>query len=163
MREQWIKIEGYENYSVSSEGRVRNDKSGRILRQSPNKCGYLQVRLFDDGRGCTVRVHRLVANAFIPNPYKLSDVNHINEDKNNNRVDNLEWMSHKDNCNFGTRSVRIQSKRNYDDQIRSCVVDGILYRSLREAVRVNNFNYGGFSSALWHGHRTYNGHSISYN
>ena len=54
-------------------------------------------------RGKTYWVHRLVAQAFLSNPKNLTDVNHIDEDPSNNRVDNLEWISHKDNCNYGTK------------------------------------------------------------
>ena len=69
--------------------------------------GYLRVELSKNGERKKCSVHRLVAQTFIPNPENLPEVNHIDEDKTNNRVDNLEWKWHKDNCNHGTRNERI--------------------------------------------------------
>jgi len=92
-------------YSVSNFGNVRNDKSGRILKQVISNSGYKCVCLYlPKLKYCTV--HRLVAKAFIPNPDNLSDVNHIDEDKSNNHVSNLEWLSHKDNLNYGSLPSR---------------------------------------------------------
>ena len=101
--EEWRDIEGYEGlYLVSSLGRVKSFCFGkeRILKPLKHNCGYLQVRLYNDGKGKIHTVHRLVANAFIPNPENLPEVNHIDEDKTNNRVSNLEWMDSKDNIRY---------------------------------------------------------------
>jgi hypothetical protein len=84
--EIWKKIDGFETYSVSNKGRVRNDVTGRVLKPSSVR-GY-QLVMLCPGRKMT-RVHRLVAQAFIPNPDNLPQVNHINEDKTDNRVENL--------------------------------------------------------------------------
>lgn len=111
MEEVYKQIEDTK-YSVSNFGNVRNDKSGRILKQVTNNCGYKCVCLYlPKLKYCSV--HRLVAKAFIPNPDNLSDVNHIDEDKTNNHVSNLEWLSHKDNLNYGSLpSRRIASNIN---------------------------------------------------
>lgn len=85
----WKKIKNHSNYSVSDEGFVRNDKTGKILKPVPTKNGYLRVGL----NGKLYRVHRLVADAYISNPDNYEQINHIDGDKTNNRVSNLEWCT----------------------------------------------------------------------
>lgn len=112
MREEWKPIVGYEDrYEVSNYGRVRSlpVKSrtkyfcGRVLVLMTDKLGYKIVNLSRK----TYKVHRLVAKAFIDNPNNYICVNHKDEDKSNNKVDNLEWCTHKYNSNYGTRTERI--------------------------------------------------------
>lgn len=113
MEEEWRDIEGYEGlYQVSNLGRVKSinyKRTGkeRILKAVKDNWGYLTVRLYKDNKGKQCRVHRLVAQAFIPNQENLPQVNHISEDKTDNRVQNLEWITNKDNCNHGTRNQRM--------------------------------------------------------
>ena len=118
--EIWRPIEGYEGlYEVSSYGRVRSlDKyvkcdyekyrlhKGKVLSPGKDKDGYLSVVLSCNGKLHLKKIHRLVAEAFIPNPDNLPQVNHKDEDKTNNRVDNLEWCNRKYNCNYGSRNIR---------------------------------------------------------
>ena len=117
MVEIWKPIDGYEGkYEVSNFGRVRSyaqDRSrGKIKTGNRTFKGYLSFTLYDDdGRRRHIPVHRLVAKAFIPNPHDLPQVNHKDEDKTNNRVDNLEWCDNEYNCNYGTRNER-PSKSN---------------------------------------------------
>ena len=106
MKEIWKDIIGFEGvYEISSYGRVRSVKSGRIL--STSKCGgcrgYAGVCLSKNGKSYGRLVHRLVAEAFIPLVEGLSEVNHRDEDKTNNRVENLEWCDHRYNMNYGSR------------------------------------------------------------
>lgn len=112
--EIWKDIEGYPNYQVSNMGRVKSlnyNRTGKekILKGIKNRKGYLQVGLCKEGLQKTVKVHRLVASTFIPNPNNLSQLNHIDEDKTNNCVDNLEWCDSKYNTNYGTRNKKISN------------------------------------------------------
>lgn len=112
-KETWKPITCTDNvkYEVSSEGKVRNLKTGRILKPFYSTNGYARVNLtsaYNDKTKQTMKlVHRLVAQAFIPNLKNLSDVNHKDEIKTNNNLDNLEWISHRDNLNYGTRNERM--------------------------------------------------------
>lgn len=109
-REFFLPVEGYEGlYEVSDLGRVRSLKYGekRFLKPDVTKKGYLRVSLCKGGKQKWFKVHRLVAQAFVPNIFKLNEVNHINENKKDNRAENLMWCDTKENCNWGTRNKRI--------------------------------------------------------
>lgn len=101
MEEIWKSIPGFEDYTVSNLGRVMN-KHGRIMKLSNHKQGYKLIGLKKDKKLYCRQVHRLVALAFIPNPDNLPQVNHKDECKTNNCVDNLEWCDAKYNINYGT-------------------------------------------------------------
>ena len=108
MNEIWKDIKDYEGiYQVSNIGRVKRVDTDRILKGCKNRGGYLRVRLSKNNLASNKRIHRLVAQAFIPNTENKSQVNHIDEDKTNNRVDNLEWSTAKENSNHGTRNERV--------------------------------------------------------
>ena len=114
--EEWKDIDGYEGlYEVSDWGRVKsleNNKSRKekILKGVKNTYGYLQVHLCKDGKVVWKKVHRLVAQAFLENPQNLPQVNHKDECKTNNSVDNLEFCDNKYNVNYGTRNQRSGEK-----------------------------------------------------
>lgn len=96
--EKWKDINQWEGlYEVSTSGKVRNIKTGRILVGDTNSCGYKRVGLYNKSRRQRFFVHRLVAQAFIPNPNNKPQVNHIDGNKENNRVDNLEWVNQSEN------------------------------------------------------------------
>ena len=116
--EHWKAIAGYEGlYEVSDLGRVKslgNNKSRKekILKPRKNTRGYLNVDLCKDGHVKTVRIHRLIATTFIPNPNNLETINHKDEDKTNNTVSNLEWMSRGDNKRYSAnKSVQMFDKQ----------------------------------------------------
>ena len=120
MREEWRPVVGYEGlYEVSNMGRVRSvkrtvwDSRGyykiiqeRIRKPRKNNNGYLQVFLHKEGKRKNCTIHRLVAQAFLPNPDNLPEVNHKDENPLNNNINNLEWCTRKYNQNYGTRNIR---------------------------------------------------------
>lgn len=91
MKELWKDIDGYDGrYAVSTWGRVKGVHG--IMKPYTNSKGYLKIGLMKDGVSQKHRVHRLVAQAFIPNPFDLPEVNHIDGNKQNNSITNLEWI-----------------------------------------------------------------------
>ena len=95
-------VKGYEGlYAVTSCGKVWSYKSKRFLTPEDNGHGYLRVNLCKDGKDKKYMIHRLVSEAYIPNPNNLHEVDHIDNDKNHNYVNNLQWLSHKDNVRKG--------------------------------------------------------------
>lgn len=138
MEEIFKDIKDYEGlYQVSDHGRVRSlnynhTEETRVLKHQLDKDGYECLKLSKNGKHKTCKVHRLVAEAFIPNPDGLPQVNHIDEDKTNNCVWNLEWCDCNYNINYGTgverRSRRVYQYTKSGSFIRS-------YASTREAER----------------------------
>jgi hypothetical protein len=106
--ESWLPIVGYEGkYAVSDFGNVRNAKTGRIMKLSPNKDGYLHTILSNKGRK-TCSVHRLVLETFLPTDGK--EVNHKNHIKTDNRLENLEWCSRSENLRFRKKREGLSSQ-----------------------------------------------------
>lgn len=104
----WIKTQRNNNYSVNENGEVRNDRTGHIKKPFINKVNnYLTVDLYEGNRSEKVPIHRLVAEAFIPNPDKKPTVDHIDGDRQNNAVSNLRWATYSENnSRFDTKGVR---------------------------------------------------------
>jgi hypothetical protein len=171
--EQWRSIEGYEKYyEVSNLGRVRAldrpkshsaYKNGRILAPATSRDGYLYVGLWDANqtpKHVTRRIHQLVAKAFISNPDSLPQVNHKDENKSNNCVDNLEWCSAEYNTKYGTGDTRrkINGFGTSPYQRKYCLVgenlntrETVIFASIAEAVSAG-FNRNMLSDAI-HGRR----------
>ena len=102
-------IKGYEGlYAITPEGDVYSYKRKKFLKPGVNGIGYLYVSLCKDGKIKHYGVHRLVAEAYIPNPDNLPQINHKDENKENNCLQNLEWCDAKYNINYGTRNEKIK-------------------------------------------------------
>lgn len=99
-------IEEYPMYVARSDGHIYSIVTKMVLKERLNNSGYLQVPLFKDGKRKVVFVHRLIATAFLDNGGHLPCVNHKDECKTNNSVDNLEWCTYGYNMNYGTRAIR---------------------------------------------------------
>ena len=99
--EEWRKIKEYPQYEVSNMGNVRNIKTGIILKpqKTGSKRSYYKINLYNNGVKINKYIHRLVVEAFIPNPHNKPEINHINTNSLDNRVENLEWCTRKENQN----------------------------------------------------------------
>lgn len=151
--EIWKDIKDYEGlYQVSNYGNVRSliKRTGSIIILKPDKTqsGYFRVTLCKNYERKRYMVHRLVAEAFIPNPNNLPQVNHKDENKTNNRLDNLEWCTPKYNINYGTCIKRFSEKMINNKKISKIVIQFTKcgefineYPSVSECGR-NGFNIG---------------------
>lgn len=140
-------IEGYEGvYEVSNYGRVYSNRTHKFLKAKPNTRGYLQVDLSVSGVHKMAYIHRLVARAFLNNPNGLTEVNHKDEDKRNNRSDNLEWCTGSYNLSYGTRIQRIAKKiMRAVEQLDKNGNVLMTFESLAEAER-NGYNHANVSN-----------------
>lgn len=154
MEEEWRPIPNYIGYyEVSNIGNVRSvDRlvtysngvqrvhKGKILKQDINYKGYHRVRLQKDGKSKSFSVHRLVALAFIPNPNSLPQVNHIDENKSNNCVSNLEWCTSEYNNNYGNHiNNSVTSYKNNNDlgrHVLRCDMDNNIIQEYRSTYEV---------------------------
>lgn len=151
-KEIWKQIKGYEGlYEVSNFGNIMSlnyKRTGQVNVLSPveDKDGYLYVGLHKNGKQKICFIHRLVAEAFIPNWFDYPQVNHKDENKQNNHIDNLEWCDCKYNSNFGTRNERRVKKQS--KPVLQLTKTGEFVRewsSTAEAGR-NGFDQGGVSN-----------------
>ena len=104
-KEIFVKIDGYDDYFISDHGQVISTKNNKIKYLSPgnNGRGYLQVYLSKNGKQKNKKIHRLIAEHFIDNPNNLPQVDHIDQNKTNNNINNLRWVSHQQNL-FNTKA-----------------------------------------------------------
>ena len=103
-------IPGYEGkYAITEDGKVWSYHCKRFIALRYKKLGYVEAALHKDGNCKFYQVHRLVLMTYAPvEGMEKLDVHHIDEDKSNNHIDNLQWVTHKDNCNHGTRNEKIR-------------------------------------------------------
>lgn len=156
IKEVYKAVKGFD-YEVSNTGQVRNVKTGRILKQQIERNGYCRVCLCKNGFRKLFLVHRLVAYAFIPNPNNLPEVNHKDECKTNNRLDNLEWCTGKYNVNYGTRAERFAKAKS--KAVEQLGVNGKVvatYSSATEVERVLGFLRSAICQACLKGLKRYN-------
>lgn len=167
INEEWKPIKGYEGlYEISNFGRVYSLITNKILK-FVNCNGYYGVNLVKNGLMKKTTIHRLVAQAFITNPNNYSCVNHKDENKLNNHVDNLEWCSYKYNSNYGTsiqrQSEKIKGRLNgkQSKPIR-CVETNIIYPSSAEAGRQLNIYKCCITKCCRGQNKTYKGYHWEY-
>ena len=172
MREEWRDVAGYEGYyQISNLGRIkgapRQACNGSILKQHLSTTGYPTVSL---SVGCVAKhktVHRLLAEAFIPNPNNLPEVNHINGDKTDYRLSNLEWCSHRENMQHAVMTGLLdplKSQKISAAKMRKTVVrdDGAVFASLHEAAEKSGTCAGNVCKVLKGIRPLANGHSFEY-
>lgn len=132
-------IKGYEGlYAVTSCGKVWSYKSNRFLEPYKDSKGYLRVDLYGNGPRKSCKVHRLVAQAYIPNPNNWPHINHKNECKGSNHVNNLEWCNADYNNHYGTHSQKISDSLKSNTRASKkvlCIETGIVYESGMDAYR----------------------------
>lgn len=163
MKEIFKEIEGYENlYQISNLGNVKslgngnsNNSKEKILKPTKDKKGYLYVDLYKQGKRKTYKVHRLVAKVFIENPNNLPQVNHKDEDKTNNAVENLEFCDAKYNINYGTRNEKISKQL-------MCLETGKIYTSTREVQKQLGFSHSNISRCCLGKSKTCGGYTWCY-
>ena len=181
MKEVWRPVVGCEGlYEVSNLGRVRSvPKVGfskqLILKQQDERHGYKRMRLTKENRKFCKLVHRMVAEAFIPNPSGKPCVNHINGNKTDNRVENLEWVTYSENylhaVNHGLidkgsirKAVEASSRTRRSNCVRVMRSDGEIFESIAEAARSVGVDRAVLSRAVAHrrGKKTAGGYSWEY-
>lgn len=127
----WKPIRGYEGrYLVSNKGDIMSCYSGKLLSPTNDECGYEMVRLTNEFGKKSHLVHRLVAHAFIPKPKGINEINHINEIKNDNRVENLEWVSQMKTCkSIGITTPKRKARQNNRER-RMIIRTKTLFKSI---------------------------------
>lgn len=138
-----VKIEGFDKYFISKSGEVfsKHGKNEMALKKHINKGGYEFVVLSKQNKSHTRLVHRLVANAFIKNPDKKRCINHLNEIKTDNNVENLKWCNHTENNNYGNRTKKAIdsiSKPVLQKSMSGTPVK--VWKSISEAIKFGGFN-----------------------
>lgn len=136
-------IKGYEGlYAITSCGKVWSYRAQRFLKPKDNGTGYLIVGLWKEGKAEYRLVHRLVAEAYIPNPDNKPQVNHKDENKEHNWIGNLCWVSASENVNYGTRNARVAEKNSisvYCEELNK------VFPSINEAARQLGIDKGSIS------------------
>lgn len=143
---KWVAIKGFEGfYEININGEVRslernvlhNNRFRKIVSKQIetriDRAGYLTVRLSKDGKSYTKSIHRLIANAFISNPNALPIVNHIDGNKLNNSIDNLEWVIHSENIKHAYNNGLIAKYKGCIKVIDTCT--NFIYNSVKEAAQ----------------------------
>ena len=129
----------YAGYYVTPEGDVwstRNWNRANKMTPQPNRGGYRKVHLTRDGVGRGYLVHRLIAETFLPNPEEKEQVNHIDGDKTNNALDNLEWSTRDENMRHAADVLKSWGDKAYYGDARRLRAEGLTYRAISEVLGV---------------------------
>lgn len=139
--EIWKPVENYPNYEISNFGHLRKIKNKRLLKGYKTYDGYIKHSLTNENGSKVFREHILTANAFIPdtNPQIKTEINHIDGDKTNNRVDNLERITHKENI-LHYHTNKIKEKPTKQQQVL-CKETGIIFKTMAHAARATGVSY----------------------
>lgn len=156
--EYWRTIPSFPVYSASNYGRIRNDGTGRIMHVYPGTRGYLALTLRRDNKQTTQMVHRLVAEAFLGGPHPGLDVNHIDGNKTNNYIENLEWCTREENVRHAVRTGLRKGPRRRAVRI---LETGDEFESLRECAEYIGADVSSISWALRHS-GIYRGYHLEY-
>lgn len=180
MEEIWKDIPEFEGYyQISNLGRVRsmdrkiynswNDMfqnyTGKIMHPSRRKKGYLGICLTKNNKQKSFLIHRLVAEAFIPNPNNYPQINHKDEIKTNNCVENLEWCDCKYNVNYGSckaNSSRTRTNNMYNQKPVMCIETGVVFYNSRDVERKTGINSSNIRSACRGVYKTSHGYHWKY-
>lgn len=141
--ETWKEIKDYPKYEVSDNGRIKNSRTGHILKPGTHRQGYSLVWLCDEDGRHGKTVHRLVAEAFIDNPLSKPQVNHKDGNKSNNSVENLEWNTGSENTAHAYRTGLFDGRPTKSVRI---VETGETFNSLRDCAKSLNANASGISA-----------------
>lgn len=179
--DNWKKVKGYEEqYLINNDGEVYSLLSNKVLKPNYMTTGYLSVELFKNGKRKRCSIHRLVAEAFIDNPDNLPCVNHKDENKQNNNVENLEWCTYKYNSNYGTCKEKIKKNRVISDKLRNSIratglknakpviqltKDNVVinrFDSIMKAAEALNIDHGHISSVCKNKRKTAGGYKWKY-
>lgn len=154
-------IPGYEGlYAATEDGKIFSYKKKSFIDpHSYTHNGYKQIQLWKNGKATNYKWHRLIAMTFIPNPNNLPQVNHVDENKDNNRVENLEWCTQEHNINHGTRNERASNKNK--KRVR-CVETGEVFESVNDAAAKNLVCSNTMSQHLHGKHKTCAGKHFKY-
>lgn len=142
--EVFVGIPDFPGYQVSNHGQVKNSKTGKILKPYKMSKGYYTVGFWSDGKKKRLSIHRLVAQAFLPNPDNLSEVNHINGCKTDNNVCNLEWATGSNNVlhayQTGLRKTKLSAIQV--TEIRNLIKQGLTQREIASKFSVSHSTIG---------------------
>lgn len=158
-------IEGFPGYFIEDNGRVWSEHSNKFLKPLRDTNGYLMVNLHKDGKQYSKRIHRLVAEAFINNPNNYDQINHIDENKENNNVNNLEWCTVSYNNNYGTHYEKcvnaLKTAKRATKQVQ-CVETKQIFSSITEASNYYNMSRQNLHQVLNKSDRTAGGYHWIY-
>lgn len=153
--EKWKKIKGFDKYLISNKGKVKSLYKNRVLIGGCNSNGYKTVSLTKDKKIYTLQVHRLIALHFIPNPKHKKTVNHIDGNKINNKLENLEWNTYSENRIHAIKTGLVTHLKNKRPERYKKIIqlkkDGSIikrWNSVSEAANKNNILISSISNCL---------------